>query len=124
MQTNWNVSTLGVTDGPLTNEFSNEPFPNGTYNNTPDGINEWTSDGIEMHIFPNPTVGGTVRVQSSSIIETLTIHNLGGQLIQSIPASGHTAFFNADQLAGGIYTIQATCPEGNRQISLFVKSTH
>jgi hypothetical protein len=124
VQANWNVSALGVTDGPLTNEFSNEPFPNGTYNNTPDGINEWTSDAIEMRIFPNPTAGGTVRVQSTSTIQTLTIHSLGGQLIHSVPVSGQTAFFNADELARGIYTIQAISPDGDRQISLFVKSNH
>jgi len=115
---------LGVTDGPLTNEFSNEPFPTGTYNNTPDGVNEWIADGIEMHIFTNPSADGTVRVQSTATIETLTIHSLSGQLIHSSPVTGHTAFFNATQLARGIYTVQAISPDGNRQVSLFIKSNH
>ena len=124
VQANWNVSALGVTDGPLTNEFSNEPFPTGTYNNTPDGVNEWIADGIEMHIFPNPSADGTVRVQSTATIETLTIHSLSGQLIHSSPVTGHTAFFNSTQLARGIYTVQAISPDGNRQVSLFIKSNH
>ena len=124
VQANWINSDLGVTDGPLTNEFSNDPFPNGTYNNTPDGIGEWSSRTIGMHVYPNPAADGTVRVHSNSGIESLTIYALNGQLIHSVSATSQTAFFDASLLAPGVYTIQAIGPRGERQFSRFVKTNH
>jgi len=115
---------LGVTDGPLTNDFSNEPFPTGTYNNTPDAVNDWSPAASDLHVFPNPAANGTIRVQSSHSIESITIHSMNGNLVHQASASGAIVFFDANILAPGIYTIEVLHRTGSRQVARFIHAEH
>lgn len=124
VQANWINSALGVTDGPLTNDFSNEPFPTGTYNNTPDAVNDWSPAASDLHVFPNPATSGTIRVQSSHSVESITIHSMNGKLVHQASARGAIVFFDANILAPGIYTIEVLHRAGSRQVARFIHAEH
>jgi hypothetical protein len=124
VQTHWIQSALGVTDGPLTNEFSNEPFTIGTFNSTPDAVTEWADASNELQVFPNPATGGDVRLQSNSAIQSLKIYSMSGQLVYSDFGIGPIIFFDSDLLASGIYTVMITNQMGLFTAARFVKTSH
>lgn len=103
--THWTLSELGVMDGPVANEFSDEPFPIGTYNNTPDAV---TESGVlqTLSVFPNPT-RGNLRISADRAIQRVEVVDAQGSLVASASAAGPLAFVDLSALPIGVYTVRA-----------------
>jgi hypothetical protein len=103
--THWTLSELGVMDGPVANEFSDEPFPTGTYNNTPDAVTE--SGALQtLSVFPNPT-RGNLRISADRAIQHVEVVDAQGRLVASASAAGPLAFVDLSALPVGVYTVRA-----------------
>jgi len=124
IQANWVNSAIGATDGPLTNEFSNDPFPIGTYNNTPAAITEASSDPLNLRLFPNPVSNGKIRLAANAPIQAVEIYDLQGKLVRTPIAFGTIAFLNASDFAPGIYSVRVTAVTGIQEVTKLVRTAN
>jgi len=106
----WIHSDLGVLDGPVANEFSDEPFPTGSYNSTPDAVGE-APELLSLAAFPNPT-NGLVRLAAPRPLLQVEAFDALGRAVHQAPARGPVAFIDLSGLQAGTYTIRATGHDG------------
>ncbi len=71
-------------------------------------------------VFPNPT-SGEVSIQSNSHINTVSVYDLGGRLIQKENGEERTLVLQTNQFDKGIYFLQVETEEGTRIEKLIVQ---
>jgi hypothetical protein len=103
VQENWMVSALGVLDGPVANEFSDDPFPTGTYNTTPDNVIESKAD-LGVNVFPNPT-RGEVRISADVVIDAVRVLDAMGREVMTAKSRGPLVVMDFSDLTPGIFTL-------------------
>ena len=113
VQENWIVSAQGVLDGPVANEFSDDPFPTGTYNTTPDAVAEAEVD-LGLNIFPNPT-RGEVRISAEVLIDEVRVLDATGREVRTAKSRGPLVVMDFSDLAPGNYTLIVSDSSGASQ---------
>ncbi len=88
-------------------------------NTAPVGLTE-VNPTAEIKLYPNPNPK-VLSVQSSEVIETLSIYNSQGQIVQQIKAPSSS--ISVESLVPGIYFIRLLC-KGKTSTHKFVKSQH
>ena len=118
-QSHWLVSSLDALDGAVSNLFSNEPFPTGTYNATvnPNDTreNEWST-----RCYPNPT-SGTLIIESSQPIGNASLLNAQGQAIRIWNENAFESPIHLGDLSTGVYFLSLHTLLKHRLIRVFVK---
>jgi hypothetical protein len=118
-QSHWLLSSLDALDGAVSNLFSNEPFPTGTYNTTanPNSVLEieWSP-----RCFPNPT-SDFLTIESTQTIAGATLMNAQGQSIQNWDSKGLLSPIDLTGLSTGVYFMSLHSNLEHRLIRVFVK---
>jgi len=118
-QSNWLVSSLDALDGAISNSFSNEPFPTGTYNATasPNGVTEaqWSP-----RCFPNPT-SGVLYIESNQPIAQASIMNAQGQCLRNWNVNASRTSLDLKGLSTGCYFMSLDHATERRLIRVFVQ---
>tara|TARA_B110000285_G_scaffold223620_1_gene279347 strand:+ start:703 stop:2238 length:1536 start_codon:yes stop_codon:yes gene_type:complete len=119
VQPNWMMSSLDALDGAISNGFSNEPFPVGTYNATsnPDDV---TERGWSTRCFPNPT-SGVLFLESSQPLAFVRIMNVQGQIMREWAAEGIEAPLNLSGLSTGCYFLRIESAAESRLIQILLQ---
>lgn len=109
---NWTISALNVLDGPAANEFSDDPFPTGTYNTTAIDV---TSPHVplEFSIFPNPTSGGQIRLALDERVQQVRMFDSKGRCIWETSNPSSILHIDVTGFEVGMYTVQIL--DGNNQ---------
>jgi hypothetical protein len=118
-QSHWLLSSLDALDGAVSNLFSNEPFPTGTYNTTANPNNvleiEWSP-----RCFPNPT-SDFLTIESTQTIAGATLMNAQGQSIQNWDSKGLLSPIDLTGLSTGVYFMSLHSNLEHRLIRVFIK---
>ena len=125
---NWN--TLTISDNPYTladltpgtvylaqvkarclNGLISNPTPIFSFTTLPDGINDYTIDNT-VTVFPNPTTG-TIQIQcSEGMLETVSLYDVYGKLLQTMNADSPNVSLNLSSYTAGTYFVRVTTGKG------------
>lgn len=119
VQSNWLMSSLDALDGAISNGFSNEPFPIGTYNVTvnPDGVSEI---GWSTRCFPNPT-SDALFIESSQPLASAAIMNTQGQCMRNWEPKALQSALDLSGLATGCYFLRLENATERRLIRILIQ---
>ncbi|MBO7587666.1 MAG: fibronectin type III domain-containing protein [Bacteroidales bacterium] len=94
-----------------TNGLWSTPSNPVSFTTMPDGINEYTIDNT-VTVFPNPTTG-SIQIQcTGSTLETVSLYDVYGKLLQTMNADSPTASLNLSSYTAGTYFIRIVTENG------------
>jgi hypothetical protein len=94
-------------------DFANESIRKVCYNSCPatTGIEQFTSNNMQVSIYPNPNNGSFVIEPNSTTKQTMQVYDVNGKLVLNQTISGKTTI-DASSLNEGVYNISLLSNEG------------
>ena len=110
IQGNWLISSLDALTGPVANEFSDEPFPTGTYSPISNAVQD-APTAMSLQLFPNPT-RNFLRIAASERLERLSVLDECGREVEALYQPGNAAVIDCSDWSPGHYLLLAMGEDG------------
>ena len=88
-----------------------DPTPIFSIATLPDGINDYTLDNTVI-VYPNPTTGALQIHCAEGKLETVSLYDVYGKLLQTMNTDSPTASLDLSSYTSGTYFVRVTTKEG------------